>query len=293
MRRRNTFLLIGIFSFILCLFLLSNVSAYNFTITNYTINNNETNITIYISGTLGFDVLTWDNSTFNITGGTNLLAFNKNGSIYGSSNINDNDGNINITLPPKNATYVLDNYNLTEGVTRENSPLWISSSTTTEKHIASNLTNTINTTVVLNVADCDTLGSISYTSDTGIYKINYTKSAGWFYQGQTYTCSNNKATIENVPIEKATNSNVFLLRYNADSLSACNAGVNAFSGYILLLGLVGIVFFLGLMIAYLVGLVDKSKAQTIGVVGAVVTIIMIGLLLVISIFLMSTLCGLF
>lgn len=44
-----------------------------------------------------------------------------------SSNIADNDGNINITLLPSGSCYVLDNFNLTEGTTRTNSPLSITS----------------------------------------------------------------------------------------------------------------------------------------------------------------------
>jgi hypothetical protein len=195
-------------------------------------------------------------------------------------------------LPPNNASYVLDNFNVTEGITRVNSPVWLSSSTATNKHIASNISTTLNLTISL-AADCEHLGSVIYVSNTSTYRINYTASGGWFYSGQTYTCANDLVTMQNVPIERATNSNEFTLIYNAGALNACNSGVNAFASYIALLGLVGVIFFLGLVIFYLTGIIDKQRAQNVGVVGVVVTIIMIGLLLVISIFLMSTLCGLF
>lgn len=55
-----------------------------------------------------------------LTNGTSIC----NGS---SSNINSNDNNINITLRPNEECYVLDEYNITEGYTRDNDPLWNSS----------------------------------------------------------------------------------------------------------------------------------------------------------------------
>ncbi len=56
----------------------------------------------------------------------NFLAFNGNYSLISncSSNINSNDGQINISLPTGNSSYILDNYNITEGYARDNDPLF-------------------------------------------------------------------------------------------------------------------------------------------------------------------------
>ena len=76
---------------------------------------------------------------------SNALIYNTNGSIYGSSNIADNDGNINITLTPNNASYVLDNFNLTKGVKRENDPIFNGTfiNNTLDTHIRVNVHNFI------------------------------------------------------------------------------------------------------------------------------------------------------
>jgi peptidoglycan/xylan/chitin deacetylase (PgdA/CDA1 family) len=52
---------------------------------------------------------------------TDALIYNTNGSVYCGGLVS---GNCNITLPPNNASYVLDNYNPTQTVSRENDPIW-------------------------------------------------------------------------------------------------------------------------------------------------------------------------
>jgi len=119
----------------------------------------------------------------NNTGGTNSLRFYNisnaliyysNNSIAESTDINSNDGNINITLTPNNYSYVLDEYNVTEGVDRENSPLWYHGSSNTIKYIMSNLTNTINTTLSFYVDNCS-ISTISFVSaQEGYILSNFT-----------------------------------------------------------------------------------------------------------------------
>lgn len=92
------------------------------------------------------------NSTFNLYSLTNSLIYFSNGSVA-CSDIATCDNNINITLTPNNYSYVLDNFNLTEGVTRQFSPLSISG-TSTSKTITSSLSDSITATVVVNVAQC-------------------------------------------------------------------------------------------------------------------------------------------
>ena len=99
----------------------------------------------------------------NIYNQTNSLIYFSNGSVA-CSDISTCDNNINITLTPNNYSYVLDNFNLTEGVTRQFSPLSISGSTTS-KTITSDLTQSITATVVVNVNDCENINLITYNSE--------------------------------------------------------------------------------------------------------------------------------
>lgn len=102
--------------------------------------------------------------------------------------------------------YILDNFNVTEGVPRNSSPLWYSNSTSTFKSIASNITSTLNTSVAFNVTSCS-IDRIAYVSHTGAYQYNYTS-------GQ-FDCSNSVALIQNVPLETASGSNNFTITYTS------------------------------------------------------------------------------
>lgn len=121
-----------------------------------------------------------------ITNKTNALIYNTNNSIYGNSDISLNDGNINITLPPLNASHVLDNYSCSEmiqGTTghpcgREHSPIEITSSTNKKIKIASTLTDEVTVPVVLTLNgawgdDCKNVNKITYTKSGGT-PVEYT-----------------------------------------------------------------------------------------------------------------------
>jgi len=162
------------------------------------------------------DTTTYQTNIYNLT---NALIYYSNNSIAGSSNINSNDGNINITLSPNNHSYILDNFNLTEGVSRIHSPLWFSSTTSTSKHIASNLTDTINATILFSVSSCDEINSINYISNTGAYNKLIT----------SYSCSDSIVTISNLEgIEQSSSSNELKILYktynpsSGDDPSSCN-----------------------------------------------------------------------
>lgn len=150
------------------LFIPSNI--FNFTLENINMN------WLYTKGNYTFDsslnsisLLNKDtvNNYYNITGLTNYLVYFSNGSVA-CSDISTCDNNINITLTPNNYSYVLDNFNVTEGVTRQFSPLSISG-TSTSKTITSTLNQGVNASVILIVAKCPisaTYQSISYTYDS-------------------------------------------------------------------------------------------------------------------------------
>jgi len=211
---------------------------------NYTFKKNQyeyyQNIYDYNLAQLNYDNIT---QLFNKS---SALIYNTNGSIYGSSNIQDNDGNINITLPPNNASYVLDNFNLTEGITRENSPLWISSQSsdrdTAVYHLASNLTDSIDG--VKFYPDNVKCGSASYVSDTGTV-----------YESLDVVCSDD-GLIEYIIIndyEPANNSNILTITYTNLAISnICSEGTLSLSDSVTLVGIMLTILFVGGVISILI-----------------------------------------
>ena len=122
---------------------------------------------------------------FNVSTGslTNALIYFSNLSVA-CSNIESCDSRINLLLIPNNYSYILNKFNLTEGVNRDKSPLWISSvvATADERryYLSSNLTNTVNISLhpKSNVA-CPI--SIVYKSNSSTYNYfaNYSCSGGF------------------------------------------------------------------------------------------------------------------
>lgn len=208
-------------------------------------NINYTNVSFTIDWGGSSDDINWDIDDFevkNITGSDYVLFNNtnvsdsKNVNIYGltdalihngtniiniSSNIPSNDGNINITLRANETAYVINAFNLTEGVIRT-SPIWISSTTGIEKNIASNLSDTINITGVFT----------SSLTCSNILSIRYTPKDGSTITITNYTCLNKVVTIYNLNINPSSSSNIlqFLQEYSEDTRDICN---NMFVGYAL------------------------------------------------------------
>jgi len=160
---------------------------------------------------LGNQAISLNNTGFlsgsiEVSGLTNALLFNKTDICSGSSSdINSNDDEFNITVPSNHFCYVLNYFNLTEGIERNNSPVWLSSATTSLKSIASNLTDTVNMTVLFNVDSCSTIDTISYASHTG----TYTKS----YSSSEYSCSDSIVTLNVSGLEPAEGSNNITITY--------------------------------------------------------------------------------
>lgn len=132
---------------------------------------------------------------------TDSLIYFQNGSVV-CSNISACMGNINYTLNAGNYTYVLDNFNLTEGETRNNSPVSFISSSTTQKNINSTLNSSINMTVVASVSSCD----ISSVSLDGA--------------NPSYSCENSKITINITQIDAG--NNILSISYPAAAAAATN-----------------------------------------------------------------------
>lgn len=111
---------------------------------------------------------------------------------------------LNTSLPAKNYTFVLNNFNLTEGINRTLSPIWFSSVTSTSKHIASNLTQIINAPI-LSIVDSCSIYSISYSSNSGNLTSTYNSNE----------CTNNLLKLNITGIETANSSNVITIVYSA------------------------------------------------------------------------------
>jgi len=219
---------------------------------------------------------------------SNALIFNTNGTVYGSTNIADNDGNINITLPPGNASYVLDNFNLTEGVTRENSPLWFSSSSDTSKHIASNLTDTVNITVVINVSDCD-INRIVYTSHTGIYSAVYTSDGSRGADYSWTSCSDGILQLEIYGVEQASGSNVISMEYDDNLDPYCDnfqEGLGRFGAYFALIILAIVVtFFIGTFSNQ-----DGGKGVRDLILAGIVSLTVGGVFIIVGLIMIESIC---
>lgn len=182
-------------------------SYFNITYNQYNISN-EASTFILLNNTNSsdsFDIVLDDLS--------NALIYNSNGSIYGSATISSNDRNLNITLPAGNETYILDQYNITQGQTRSNDPITL---TTTSDNSAKTFTSTLEESVTqvsidVAVTSCTSLGSITYNSNSG----NYTDS----WNGGDVTCSGNRLSLTINGID--VGANTLSISYNAASMDIC------------------------------------------------------------------------
>lgn len=172
----------------------------NFTVQTYTLWNRTLD-----TNTILFNNTDIYRQQVNLTNLTNPLIYDENLTALCVSTSNCSIAS-NVTIRNQSTVYVLDNFNVTEGVPRNSSPLWYSNSTSTFKSIASNITSTLNTSVAFNVTSCS-IDRIVYVSHTGAYQYNYTS-------GQ-FDCSNSVALIQNVPLETASGSNNFTITYTS------------------------------------------------------------------------------
>lgn len=175
--------------------------------------------------------------------------------------INSCDGNVNITLTPNNYSYVLDNFNLTEGTSRQFSPLWFSSSSSTQKTISSNLSQSITATVVVNIPSCDSIENMRFTSSTGSSYILTNEG--------DFTCENNVATIASLQdIGAGTNTLSLMSESQLEQTGICQDvydSMTAFFGVtpklMLLVGVVLLVSMIGMFIFIVRRMSDESSGD--------------------------------
>lgn len=121
----------------------------------------------------GNDTETYTRIDFNMT---KALIYSTNLSVSPQfSDINSNNGDLTYSVGGLQAFYVLPDLNITEGVTRENSPFVISSVSSFEKKITSNLTDTVNvsTTITDPLIPCSGLININGSSNSGLFTQNW------------------------------------------------------------------------------------------------------------------------
>jgi len=99
-----------------------------------------------------------------------------------------------------NTMYVLDKYNVNESETRENNPIWFSVSNSTAKHIISNLTDTINVTMLFTPDNCS-IAEADYRSNTSAYAYIYNVTTN----SSRFMCSDSNAAMNITGMETGTN----------------------------------------------------------------------------------------
>ena len=214
---------------------------------------------------------------------SNALLYNTNNSIYGSSNINDNDGNINITLPPNNASFVLDNFNLTEGIIRQNSPLSFVETGDYNKIISSSLLSPINSTIAMNVASCSNFVSATFKPSSGEDVVTYTISE---LEGN---CSNNVLTLELREITTGQNSFEMILEFSEDLNLICTniqEGLGMVGGLLIIVALV-VVF--AMVIGFFNNLIPTVGLGDIFLIGVIQVGLSVIIIIIIAI-MVSAIC---
>ena len=119
--------------------------------------------------------------------------------------------------------------------------------------------------------------------------VNEFKGNSYVPEGYSYTarfwCNDTSGNV-------GTNQVTFRISYSG-ALTACDSATSAFVSYIAFIGLLGVIIFFGWMLAYLFGFVNKDTFHKVNIVGSITILILIGVLLIITIFILSTLCSVF
>lgn len=197
-------------------------------------------------------------SLFNVS--SNSLLFFSNGTGLMIS------GDYNNSLDYGNTSIVLLNFNLTEGISRDFSPIWFSSSSNSEKHIASNLTNSVDVLVITDLGDCDTKNYIKYTTDSGII-------TEWKGQAAHDICNQLKTIGLTLSIEPALNSNIISWINGTTNVSS-----SILKSLILILGIILLVGVLSIFYLY-----SKNNFQEVSIeqfIKAVIVFIILEILII-------------
>lgn len=228
----------------------------------------------------------------------NALVYNSSGNVA-CSNINSCDGNLNITAGIGHNIAALDNFNLTEGVSRQFSPLWFTSTSETGGtktwNIASNVSSITNVLTILNTGniECENIRSVTITPK------NLAS-----YSSTSYTCSNGVLTINDVNYEQSATSNQISIATFQIDQGFCSATMTGFSSFFknvpIIAYLLGILLIVGFIVSivYIVNNGVNFELPTLSTGGAdystIIKIIfaigLVGIIAVISIVAMNAFC---
>jgi len=198
-------------------------------------------------------------------------------------------GDVNITLQPNEPCWILPNYNLTEGITRLYSPIWFAQSTLTERHIASNLSESVNVLVKVDGTNinCNQLNYLSYTPKDEA-KQEYTES-----QAKSI-CTQLTTTGYTLKINPSAESNVLVFQQGTIDQGICTSLLNLHTltaGQLTLIVLL-IVFGIVLSIVLISMKLTTGEVSPMAV-GSVFIIILIGaIMLAVSALITTSLCAL-
>jgi hypothetical protein len=245
----------------------TGINSYGFL---FEINNNYFNTTIIYPNINGKILNNALNSTLVNFVLTNTLLTNGTSFCNGTKGLVTDD--VNITLAPNEYCYILDNYNITEGVTREHDPISVTG-TSTSKTITSTLTDSINATIVVN-AECSSYG-------VGTLSV--------FYNDElvSFTCNNDQVTIYE---EVKSGVNNFTASYNVEAEytnSVCISGIKGFASIPLL-----VIILLGAIVIFIVmsALSNTGNFEVGGAVYAIIGISIAIFIVLIFLFMMAKLC---
>ena len=217
-RYNTTGVLINIFN--VADYILSNIHGFFNLITN---NYNRTQIQVNYNATpivinyTGFP----QNISIEMYSLNDALVFYSNNTAL-CTNIASCDNNINTTISNATNLYILDTFNFTENTNRQFSPIWLTSSSPILKTIASNITQNINFTAILNPYPklCSQIKSVSERSNSG----NFTRT---LVSGIDYTCMSDLINISLQNVEYSTGSHEIVMNYLGDSV--CDVWEDGFS----------------------------------------------------------------
>ena len=149
-----------------------------------------------------------------------------------------------------------------ENTTLGTSPLvWFSLLTNSEIHIASNLSNTISSTVLVNIPRCSDVGIITYTPDS--------KSGIQTFNKNQFSCNGNTVTLLLNQIEPSTSSNVLTWTYGCSAFERTGYEIIRIAMALLLLA--GVLFY-----TFKDGTIDEL---TVGKIILILTVVVVGIAL--------------
>jgi len=181
-------------------------------------------------------------------------------------------GNCIETINPSNYRNFLDNFNLTEGISRQYSPIYFTSTSSTSKTINSSLINSVNTDAYINTR-CDILGTI--TSGTQTYNRP--------------SCTNNIAYLPALLITPGLNQ--LTINLNKASLDTQDDSISSLAKLISGFGMLGAIVIFILIIVIIKFSIGEGEGFNFNETTDLLLKIIVGIL--ICILVVSTLVGIF